>query len=310
MSSTNWEALKKPFDESEVSWKPGGNAREQNGGFVMLAMAHIDARAVMDRLDEVVGPENWKDEYAAAPLGGVQCTLSIRVDGEWIGKTDVGTNSDYEAEKGGYSDALKRAAVKWGIGRYLYGLPAVWHPCKENLGKNGKKTTYTFIGTPKMPARKGQSGSGKSEQKPERPARPKSQATAPGKKAQGGPPAANGNGSTKIERPMSAAQVIDALQRKAISQDKPADKVVISAGQARALAIRMGEYMDDFTRKYVLKQAFKVDTSKELTNGEMSAVMQWLPPASEVSEPVKAYIEGEVAALAAERMATEQAQAE
>ena len=33
-----------------------------------------------------------------------------------------------EAEKGRISDAFKRAAVHWGVGRYLYNLPNVWVP--------------------------------------------------------------------------------------------------------------------------------------------------------------------------------------
>ena len=74
----------------------------------------------MNRLDEEVGPAYWRDEYHETALG-VVCTLSIWTDGEWVGKTDIGTDSDIEGEKGAYSDAFKRAAVKWGIGRELYG---------------------------------------------------------------------------------------------------------------------------------------------------------------------------------------------
>lgn len=86
-----------------------------------MELAYIDARQVMDCLDECVGAENWKDSYFL--LGDTLfCTLSIKVDGEWIGKTDCGTESNSEAEKGQVSDAFKRAAVKWGVGRFLYSL--------------------------------------------------------------------------------------------------------------------------------------------------------------------------------------------
>ncbi len=43
-----------------------------------------------------------------------------------VSKSDVGTASQWEASKGCASDALKRAAVHFGIGRYLYALPQVW----------------------------------------------------------------------------------------------------------------------------------------------------------------------------------------
>jgi len=84
-------------------------------------VAYIDARDVMDLLDEVVGPENWKDEFQVINEQ-LFCTLSIKCGDEWVGKTDTGTESQTEKEKGLVSDAFKRAAVKWGIGRFLYSL--------------------------------------------------------------------------------------------------------------------------------------------------------------------------------------------
>jgi hypothetical protein len=81
---------------------------------------YITARVVMNRLDKVLGPPNWYDTYNVLPDGSIMCTLFLRINGEWIGKADVGTESDIEGEKGAFSVALKRAAVKWGIGRELY----------------------------------------------------------------------------------------------------------------------------------------------------------------------------------------------
>lgn len=90
-------------------------------------LRYIDARYVMERLDAAVGPFGWTDTYREVD-GGVVCTISISLDGEvWVPKSDVGTPSKIEGVKGRYSDAFKRAAVKWGIGRDLYedaSLPA------------------------------------------------------------------------------------------------------------------------------------------------------------------------------------------
>jgi hypothetical protein len=90
-----------------------------------MALAYIDARNVMERLDSVCGPSNWKDTYERDEKG-VMCCLSLRIGDEWIGKTDGAEPSDIEGYKGAVSDAFKRAAVKWGIGRYLYALDAPW----------------------------------------------------------------------------------------------------------------------------------------------------------------------------------------
>lgn len=115
------------FPKSAVSWRSQSLTKD---GTKALALAYIDARDVMDRLDDVCGPENWQDRYEFHGPRTV-CYLSIRIGGEWITKADGAGDSDVEAEKGAISDALKRAAVKWGVGRYLYALSSPWVPCRS-----------------------------------------------------------------------------------------------------------------------------------------------------------------------------------
>lgn len=118
-------ALTAPFPPDAVHWKPlsvKGNRA--------LAAAYLDARAVMQRLDSVFGVGGWKDAYQLVAGGSVVCTLSVKVDGEWVEKTDVGSPSEQQDAgdklKSAFSDSLKRAAVRLGIGRYLYRLPRQW----------------------------------------------------------------------------------------------------------------------------------------------------------------------------------------
>lgn len=117
--------LSAPFHPSELSWKPGAVS-----GNRALALPYVTARAVMDRLDEVLGVANWKDDYDILPDGCAVCRLSLRIDGEWITKQDVGGPSEQtdagDRRKAAFSDALKRTAVKFGIGRYLYRAPQQW----------------------------------------------------------------------------------------------------------------------------------------------------------------------------------------
>lgn len=98
-------------------------------------VAYVDARQVMDLLDEVLTPAGWQDSYREV-AGNVYCDLSILVNGEWVTKSDCGSESNFEREKGQASDAFKRAAVKWGIGRFLYTLDTV--RLKSIEGGNGK----------------------------------------------------------------------------------------------------------------------------------------------------------------------------
>jgi hypothetical protein len=119
------QALAEPFPVEEVRWKP-----QAVSGNRALAIAYIDARSVMDRLDDTVGPAGWQDDYHFLADGAVLCKLRLHLDGVWITKMDVGGQSDQpdggDRLKAAVSDALKRAAVKFGIGRYLYDLPRQW----------------------------------------------------------------------------------------------------------------------------------------------------------------------------------------
>jgi hypothetical protein len=119
------EALAAPFDPREVKFKPAVVS-----GHRALALAYIDARVIQDRLDDVLGVTGWQDEYECLPDGSVVCRLRLRLGDEWITKMDVGGQSEQPDEgdrrKAAFSDALKRAAVKFGIGRYLYRLPQQW----------------------------------------------------------------------------------------------------------------------------------------------------------------------------------------
>lgn len=135
-------ALAVPFEDREVKFKP--QAVKNNRA---LALAYVDVRVIMDRLDEVLGVARWQDSYELLPDGSVQCQLRVRIGNEWITKTDVGSPSEQpdggDRLKAAYSDALKRAAVKFGVGRYLYRLPQQWadfDPVKKQ-----------FVSSPKLP---------------------------------------------------------------------------------------------------------------------------------------------------------------
>lgn len=118
-------ALAAPFDPAEVKFKPAVVS-----GNRAMALAYVDARVIQDRLDEVLGVMGWQDSYKVLPDGSVMCRLRIKLGEQWITKVDVGGQSEQpdggDRTKAAFSDALKRAAVKFGIGRYLYRLPALW----------------------------------------------------------------------------------------------------------------------------------------------------------------------------------------
>lgn len=114
-----WNALTAEFHPNDVKIHPRG-------------YRYTTVRTVMNRLDDVLGPENWWDDYTPTDSGAI-CRLTIRLpDGQLLTKVDIGGDATTlkdlgDADKGGFSDGLKRTAFKFGVGRYLYGDGQVVH---------------------------------------------------------------------------------------------------------------------------------------------------------------------------------------
>jgi hypothetical protein len=203
------EALAAPFQRSEVKFRPGATS-----GNRALALGYVDARAIQDRLDDVLGVTGWQDEYECLPDGSVVCRLRLRLGAEWITKMDVGSPSEQPDEgdrrKAAFSDALKRAAVKFGIGRYLYRLPVQW------VDFDPKKRQFT--GTPTLP--------------PEALPRPA---------AKQAKPAAAGNGR-KAEAPAPAAEKPESPVRLAPTEPAAAKNAPALPANGAELQRRLYDY--------------------------------------------------------------------
>jgi hypothetical protein len=144
-----WNALAADFPKDLVRERKvggGGHAR------------FITARSAMNRLDDVLGFENWEDAYERDPNGSdnIVCKLSIRLpDGQVVTKSDAGapgnTGDDGDDDKGAFSDAFKRACVKFGIGRFLYGEGVYIAPYPKDSGlrteDSGLRTEDSGLGT-------------------------------------------------------------------------------------------------------------------------------------------------------------------
>lgn len=141
-------ALSAFFPEADVSCRPGATFN-RDGQDTAAVLWYIDARCVMNRFDEVFGPGGWQTKFETAfDRNMVVCHLSCKVGGEWITKSDVGALSEQPDEgdkyKAAFSDSLKRAAIHWGVGRYLYEIPMQYHAFD--------KPKKRFSGKPKLPS--------------------------------------------------------------------------------------------------------------------------------------------------------------
>lgn len=131
--------LKDLQKEIPYKWRAGPGGKQ---------LAYIDARDVMDLLDEVVGPENWQDSYELVG-DKIIAGVGILTNDQWVWKYDTGVESNIEEEKGMFSDAFKRAAVKWGVGRFLYSIEST-KPTFSQIKKKAKEDIEDLIITDEM----------------------------------------------------------------------------------------------------------------------------------------------------------------
>lgn len=141
--------LEAPFKASEIRWRLRNST--DNGGY---AVPYLDSRAIQNRLDSVLGKENWQCSFSVISTGNAKepivntCTISIYYveRSEWVSKSDGAGWSDIEPVKGGLSDALKRAASMWGCGRFMYQLTDIW----VDIEKRGKSVVVAQSSYPKL----------------------------------------------------------------------------------------------------------------------------------------------------------------
>ena len=140
----NFSELSRPLDVSDMGFRVQSI---NNGGYATI-LAYKDARVDMARLDAAVGPLHWQRKHELIS-GNLYCHVGIfnPAIGEWVWKSDVGTESMTEATKGQSSDSFKRACFNWGIGRELYDYPVISVKLNDNEwdNKSGKpKQTYNL----------------------------------------------------------------------------------------------------------------------------------------------------------------------
>lgn len=133
--------LKQPFDPKFVKWRVGAINADKTKG---IALAYIDSREVNKRLDEVCGIAGWRNRLIEVSEGFIS-EIDIKIDDEWITRSNAAGNTRVEPVKGGASDAFKRAASVWGVGRYLYYLPSVW----VKIVQQGR--SYVLAEVPELP---------------------------------------------------------------------------------------------------------------------------------------------------------------
>ncbi|MEB9685831.1 hypothetical protein BK742_03240 [Bacillus thuringiensis serovar pingluonsis] len=162
------ESLQAEFPFEQLDWKIT-HTFESNGRFFAYVAPFVDARAIQDRFDEVFGIDKWQVSYEKWGEKATKCTILVFLNERWISKEDGSEESDYNSVKGGFSNSLKRAAVLWGVGRYLYNIkPHKVELTTQGKGKNDIYVSYQrkgyYFTPPTMIQLKNKQGSSQKEQ--------------------------------------------------------------------------------------------------------------------------------------------------
>lgn len=133
------------LEKNEIEVRVAQTTQKQDGSYKVSLLLYQDARAAMKLLDEVYGTHWTRSQQMIGE--NLYCTISIYDEelGQWVSRQDVGTESNTDPEKGQASDAFKRAAVNFGIGRELYTAPKIDVDLKDKeyfIGQNGKPKVW------------------------------------------------------------------------------------------------------------------------------------------------------------------------
>lgn len=117
--------LTAPILSNEVEWR----VQSQTSTGKLIVVPYINNRCVMTRFDAAFGAENWTSEFREIS-NGFLCRLTVTINKREVYREDGASKTNIEPEKGGISDAMKRAAVQFGLGRCLYDYPRVFIECE------------------------------------------------------------------------------------------------------------------------------------------------------------------------------------
>jgi hypothetical protein len=118
LTADDLKLLKSPFAKDRLGVKVQSYSKDRTRAMLVLYLQHTD---VQDRLEEV--DPCWSSEVVGTERSGDTFYVRTRLTLKQVSRENVGEGGD---PKSAYSDALKRAAMLFGVGRYLYDSATVW----------------------------------------------------------------------------------------------------------------------------------------------------------------------------------------
>lgn len=127
LTSADIQVLSEPFDEKTISVKVQSFNRERTKAMLVCYLQHTDVYARIEKVDPA-----WTSEVVQTEKGHESYLVRVKMTIKGVSRDNFGEGGDL---KGATSDAIKRAAMLFGIGRYLYDSETVWIPYTENTDR-------------------------------------------------------------------------------------------------------------------------------------------------------------------------------
>lgn len=112
--------LRAPFPDEDIAWVPVQENKEKTRA---LIAPYVERWRIEERLDEVVGVENWRAEYEHVQLAPGDFKVRCRLTVMGVTKENVG---EWSSLSGAYTKAFRRVAENFGIGRHVRAIEPVW----------------------------------------------------------------------------------------------------------------------------------------------------------------------------------------
>lgn len=136
--------LSDPFPEGDIEWRVQQSGMAKNPW--VMVIPYITNRAIQQRLDDIFGFMGWENVFEETKSGkGYLCGLKVKFGDAWVTKWDGAEYTNVEPLKGALSGAMKRVAVQFGIGRYLYNLETVFATCRVIGSRRDTSDNGTYM---------------------------------------------------------------------------------------------------------------------------------------------------------------------
>lgn len=133
LTAKDIEVLSAPFDRNTIGVKVQRYSGDKTKASLVLYLQHTDAYSRIEQVDPA-----WSFEVLDEQRHGEVFVTRGRLTIKGVSRTNVGDGNE---PKGAASDAIKRCAMLFGVGRYLYDTETVWVPYNELTDKY-KQFTY------------------------------------------------------------------------------------------------------------------------------------------------------------------------